>query len=113
MVLSSPFFHYQGANKEAINIIGNHRPDMSVQAYFEYDAKKSSGWTISHLRFSNNNSDTLSAPYRSVHSSFIYICMDGKNLTFASSFLHLESKMARHSLLHVTMRIMLRITSSM
>lgn len=80
-------FTYQGANKEAIKIIGNYRPDMSVQAYFEYDAKKSSGWTISHLRFSNNNSDTLSAPYRLVHVSFMYICMDGKQLTLALSFL--------------------------
>jgi len=53
-----------GANHEAVKIIGGYRPDMSVQAYFEYDAKKSSGWTISHLRFSNSNSVNLSAPYR-------------------------------------------------
>ncbi|KAL7553608.1 hypothetical protein ACHAWF_016914 [Thalassiosira exigua] len=52
-----------GANKEAVKIIGD-RPGMSVQAYFEYDAKKSSGWTISHLRFSNTSSRNLSAPYR-------------------------------------------------
>lgn len=53
-----------GANHEAVKIIGAHRPNMSVQAYFEYDSKKSSGWTISHLRFANKDSDHLSAPYR-------------------------------------------------
>lgn len=53
-----------GANHNAVKIIGESRPEMSVQAYFEYDAKKSSGWTISHLRFSNNHGDNLSAPYR-------------------------------------------------
>lgn len=36
-----------GANKEAIKMIGNFHENMSVQAYFEYDAKKSSGWTVS------------------------------------------------------------------
>lgn len=51
-----------GGNKETIKIIGDSRSDMSVQAYFEYDAKKSSGWTISHLRFSDSH--TLSAPYK-------------------------------------------------
>lgn len=39
------------ANKNSIKIIGNHT-DLSVQAYFEYDSKKSRGLTVSHLRFS-------------------------------------------------------------
>ena len=39
-----------GANKNSIKIIGDHT-DMYVQAYFEYDSKKSGGLTISHLRF--------------------------------------------------------------
>ncbi len=39
-----------GANKQAIKIIGNES-DLKVQAYFEYDSKKSGGITISHLRF--------------------------------------------------------------
>jgi pyruvate-ferredoxin/flavodoxin oxidoreductase len=39
-----------GANKNSIKIIGDHT-DMNVQAYFEYDSKKSGGVTISHLRF--------------------------------------------------------------
>ncbi len=40
-----------GANKNSIKIIGDHR-SLYVQAYFEYDSKKSGGITISHLRFS-------------------------------------------------------------
>lgn len=39
-----------GANKNSIKIIGNHT-DKHIQAYFEYDSKKSGGVTISHLRF--------------------------------------------------------------
>lgn len=39
-----------GANKNSIKIIGDHT-DMFVQAYFEYDTKKSGGVTKSHLRF--------------------------------------------------------------
>lgn len=41
-----------GANKQAIKIIGDHS-DLNVQAYFDYDSKKSGGITVSHLRFSN------------------------------------------------------------
>ncbi|MCL2058682.1 MAG: pyruvate:ferredoxin (flavodoxin) oxidoreductase [Oscillospiraceae bacterium] len=41
-----------GANKNSIKIIGDHT-DMSVQAYFSYDSKKSGGITVSHLRFGN------------------------------------------------------------
>lgn len=47
------------ANKSSIKIIGNHT-DMQVQAYFEYDSKKSRGLTISHLRFGNS---PIHAPY--------------------------------------------------
>ena len=39
-----------GANKNTIKIIGDHT-DLNVQAYFEYDGKKSGGVTKSHLRF--------------------------------------------------------------
>ena len=39
-----------GANKNSIKIIGDHT-DMNVQAYFDYDSKKSGGITVSHLRF--------------------------------------------------------------
>ena len=39
-----------GANKNSVKIIGDHT-DKNVQAYFQYDSKKSGGVTISHLRF--------------------------------------------------------------
>lgn len=39
-----------GANKNSIKIIGDYT-DKKVQAYFQYDSKKSGGITISHLRF--------------------------------------------------------------
>ncbi len=42
-----------GANKNTIKIIGDHT-DMFVQAYFEYDGKKSGGVTRSHLRFGHS-----------------------------------------------------------
>lgn len=39
-----------GSNKQAIMIIGN-KTEQYVQAYFDYDSKKSGGLTVSHLRF--------------------------------------------------------------
>jgi pyruvate-ferredoxin/flavodoxin oxidoreductase len=39
-----------GANKNSIKIIGDNT-DLKIQAYFQYDSKKSGGVTISHLRF--------------------------------------------------------------
>ena len=42
-----------GANKNSIKIIGDHT-DKFIQAYFQYDSKKTSGITISHLRFGDN-----------------------------------------------------------
>ena len=42
-----------GANKNSIKIIGDHTA-MNVQAYFEYDGKKSGGVTRSHLRFGSS-----------------------------------------------------------
>ncbi len=39
-----------GANKDSIKIIGDHT-DKYVQAYFQYDSKRTGGITISHLRF--------------------------------------------------------------
>ena len=41
-----------GANKNTIDIVADNT-DKYGQAYFEYDAKKSLGVTISHLRFSD------------------------------------------------------------
>ncbi len=48
-----------GANKQAVEIIGDHT-DMYAQAYFAYDSKKSGGITISHLRFGKK---PIKAPY--------------------------------------------------
>ncbi len=48
-----------GANKNTIKIIGNHT-DLYCQAYFDYDSKKSGGYTCSHLRF---GAQPLKAPY--------------------------------------------------
>ncbi len=42
-----------GANKNSIKIIGDNT-DQYVQAYFEYDTKKSGGVTKSHLRFGHS-----------------------------------------------------------
>ena len=39
-----------GANKNSSKIIGDHT-DKYIQAYFQYDSKKTGGITISHLRF--------------------------------------------------------------
>ena len=56
-----------GANKNSIKIIGENT-DMFAQAYFAYDAKKSGGITISHLRFSPHR---IQSPYLLTHSDFI------------------------------------------
>ena len=42
-----------GANKNSVKIIGDHT-EKYVQAYFQYDSKKSGGVTISHLRFGDH-----------------------------------------------------------
>jgi len=56
-----------GANKNAIKIIGENT-DMYAQAYFAYDAKKSGGITMSHLRFSPHR---IQSPYLLSTSDFI------------------------------------------
>ena len=48
-----------GANKNTIKIIGDHTPKY-CQAYFDYDSKKSGGYTCSHLRFGDA---PIKAPY--------------------------------------------------
>lgn len=48
-----------GANKNSIKIIGSHTP-LYCQAYFDYDSKKSGGYTCSHLRFGEQ---PIHAPY--------------------------------------------------
>ena len=48
-----------GANKNTIKIIGNHT-NKYCQGYFDYDSKKSGGYTCSHLRFGDAQ---IKAPY--------------------------------------------------
>jgi len=55
------------ANKSAIKIIGDNT-DYYSQAYFEYDAKKSGGLTISHLRFGKS---PIKEPYVISKADFI------------------------------------------
>lgn len=42
-----------GANKNSTKIIGDHT-DKYIQAYFQYDSKKTGGVTVSHLRFGDH-----------------------------------------------------------
>ena len=56
-----------GSNKNAIKIIGENT-GMYAQAYFAYDAKKSGGSTISHLRFSPHQ---IQSPYQLTQADFI------------------------------------------
>ncbi len=48
-----------GANKNTIKIIGDHTQKYA-QGYFDYDSKKSGGYTCSHLRFGDS---PIKAPY--------------------------------------------------
>ncbi|MDR2865267.1 MAG: pyruvate:ferredoxin (flavodoxin) oxidoreductase [Spirochaetaceae bacterium] len=57
-----------GANKNSIKIIGDAKPDLSAQAYFSYDSKKSGGFTISHLRFGKK---AIKRPYLITKADFI------------------------------------------
>lgn len=56
-----------GANKNSIKIIGDHT-DKYVQAYFQYDSKKTGGITISHLRFGDS---PIKSPYYVNKADFV------------------------------------------
>ena len=56
-----------GANKNSIKIIGDHT-DKYVQAYFQYDSKKTGGVTISHLRFGDS---PIRSPYYVTKADFV------------------------------------------
>ena len=56
-----------GANKNSIKIIGDHT-DKYVQAYFQYDSKKTGGVTISHLRFGDK---PIRSPYYINKADFV------------------------------------------
>ncbi|MBN2038954.1 MAG: pyruvate:ferredoxin (flavodoxin) oxidoreductase [Spirochaetes bacterium] len=67
-----------GANKDAIKIIGENT-DLNTQAYFDYDARKSGGVTMSHLRFSP---DPIQSHYLLTEADFI-AC---HNTTYVNSY---------------------------
>ncbi|MGM9615407.1 MAG: pyruvate:ferredoxin (flavodoxin) oxidoreductase [Oscillospiraceae bacterium] len=56
-----------GANKNSIKIIGDYT-DKFVQAYFQYDSKKTGGVTISHLRFGDS---AIKSPYYISKADFV------------------------------------------
>ena len=56
-----------GANKNSTKIIGDHT-DKYIQAYFQYDSKKTGGVTISHLRFGDN---PIRSPYYINQADFV------------------------------------------
>jgi pyruvate-ferredoxin/flavodoxin oxidoreductase len=56
-----------GANKNSIKIIGDNT-DKYIQAYFQYDSKKTGGITISHLRFGD---EQIKSPYYITKADFV------------------------------------------
>ena len=56
-----------GANKNSTKIIGDHT-DKYIQAYFQYDSKKTGGVTISHLRFGDK---PIRSPYYINKADFV------------------------------------------
>ena len=56
-----------GANMNSIKIIGDHT-DKFVQAYFQYDSKKTGGVTVSHLRFGDK---PIRSPYYINKADFV------------------------------------------
>ena len=56
-----------GANKNSIKIIGDYT-NKYVQAYFQYDSKKTGGVTISHLRFGDS---PIRSPYYINKADFV------------------------------------------
>ncbi len=56
-----------GANKNSIKIIGDNT-NLFVQGYFQYDSRKSGGYTVSHLRFGKT---PIRAAYLVQHPDFV------------------------------------------
>lgn len=56
-----------GANKNSTKILGDHT-DKYIQAYFQYDSKKTGGVTISHLRFGDK---PIKSPYYINQADFV------------------------------------------
>ena len=56
-----------GANKNSIKIIGDYT-EKYIQAYYQYDSKKTNGVTISHLRFGDK---VIKSPYYITKANFV------------------------------------------
>ncbi|MDU6265576.1 MAG: pyruvate:ferredoxin (flavodoxin) oxidoreductase [Anaerocolumna aminovalerica] len=56
-----------GANKNSTKILGDYT-DKYIQAYFQYDSKKTGGVTISHLRFGDK---PIKSPYYINQADFV------------------------------------------
>ena len=56
-----------GANKNSTKIIGDYT-DKYIQAYFQYDSKKTGGVTVSHLRFGDK---PIKSPYYINKADFV------------------------------------------
>ena len=56
-----------GANKNSIKIIGDYT-EKFIQAYYQYDSKKTNGVTISHLRFGDK---VIKSPYYITKANFV------------------------------------------
>ena len=56
-----------GGTKQIARVIGDHT-GLYAQAYFEYSAKKSEGYTISQLRFGKNH---IQSSYQITHADYI------------------------------------------
>ena len=59
-----------GANKNSVKILGDHA-NKRVQAYFQYDSKKSGGVTQSHIRFGD---EPIRSTYFVTHSADFVGC---------------------------------------
>lgn len=93
-----------GANKNSIKIIGDNT-DKYSQAYFDYDSKKSGGYTCSHLRFGDQ---PILAPYLVGTPDFVavhvpsylskYDCLRGlkKNGTFLYNTPYDKEEVKKH-----------------
>src|SRR5574344_1827641 len=76
-----------GANKNSIKIIGDYT-NKYVQAYFQYDSKKTGGVTIAHLRFGER---PIRSPYYINKEDFVP-CPDTSYVTKGFKTVHVVKK---------------------
>ena len=71
-------------NKTSIKMIGNYHEKTDVQGYFEYDAKKAGGLTISYLRFSSDTA--IEAPYKIPEGSADFVACHNESYVQAHKY---------------------------